>query len=355
MGKKIKIALIFGGRSAEHDISLLSAASIHGGLNKKTYDISSIYIGRDGSWKAVESPAGTESALRRGRSFSFLPWKNKAAGPCGAADIYFPILHGPYGEDGTIQGLLEMADVPYVGAGVLASAAGMDKAVMKTLFGANGLPIVRHRTIDDTAWPGGGRAFIEGIKKSLPLPWFVKPANLGSSVGISKVKTPAKLRAAIDLAFGYDRRIIVEEGIVGREFECSVLGNDHPRASLPGEVIPYRDFYDYSDKYLDGKTEFVVPAKLPRPVVRRIMDLAVGAFKAVGAAGMSRVDFLYEESKRRLFVNEINTIPGFTSISMYPRLWEASGLPFSRLLDELIRLGFERHRMKKRRVDRGPC
>jgi D-alanine-D-alanine ligase len=245
-----------------------------------------------------------------------------------------------------------MADVPYVGAGVLASAAGMDKAVMKTLFMADGLPIVRHKVVDESAWAGGTKSVIDGILEDIPLPCFVKPSNLGSSVGISKVKSPGKLGAALDLAFGYDRRVIVEKGVRGREFECSVLGNDHPRASLPGEVIPHREFYDYADKYIDGKTTFIIPAKIPKPLVRRIMDLAVRAFKSVDASGMSRVDFLHEESTGRLFVNEINTIPGFTAISMFPRLWEASGLPFSRLLDELIRLGFERHRLKKRRVDR---
>ncbi len=352
MIKKTKVALIFGGRSAEHDVSLVSAAAIHGRLDKRAYSVSSIYIGRDGAWKIVDSPLGPESVLKRGRRSSFLPWQSRGTGSF-SADIYFPVLHGPYGEDGTIQGLLEMADVPYVGAGVLASAAGMDKAVMKTLFKADGLPIVRHQVVDETAWEGGKKAVIDGILAGIPLPCFVKPSNLGSSVGISKVKSAGKLRAALDLAFGYDRRVIVEKGVRGSEFECSVLGNDRPRSSLPGEVVPYREFYDYADKYIDGKTTFIVPAKIPKLLVRRIMDLAVRAFKAVDASGMSRVDFLHEESTGRLYVNEINTIPGFTAISMYPRLWEASGLPFSRLLDELIRLGFERHRLKKRRFDRG--
>jgi D-alanine-D-alanine ligase len=352
MDKRIRIALVFGGRSAEHEVSLISAAAVHSRLDKNAYSVSCIYITRDGLWKAVESPLKPESSLSRGPAFPFLPWLNSKAGSAPSADIYFPILHGPYGEDGTIQGLLEMADVPYIGPGVLASAAGMDKVVSKTLFKANGLPVGRYKVVDEIEWAVGKKPVLEDIRKDLALPYFVKPSNLGSSVGITKVKNPGKLRAALDLAFQYDRRVLVEEGIIGKEFECSVLGNDRPRASLPGEVIPHREFYDYDDKYVNGKTTFIVPAKLPPPMIRRIMGLAVRAFKAVGAAGMARVDFLYEDGTKRLCLNEINTIPGFTAISMYPRLWEASGLPFSRLLDELVRLGFERHSQKKRRVDR---
>ena len=352
MDKRIRIALIFGGRSAEHDVSLISAAAVHNRLDKNAYSVSCLYITRDGLWKTVESPLKPESSLSRGRGFPFLPWLSSKAGSAPAADIYFPILHGPYGEDGTIQGLLEMADVPYIGSEVLASAAGMDKVVSKTLFKANGLPVGRYKVVDEIEWAVGKRPVLQDIQKDLALPYFVKPSNLGSSVGITKVKNPGKLRAALDLAFQYDRRVLVEEGIIGKEFECSMLGNDRPRASLPGEVIPHREFYDYDDKYVNGKTTFIVPAKLPPSMVRRIMGLAVRAFKTVGAAGMARVDFLYEDRTKRLYLNEINTIPGFTAISMYPRLWEASGLSFSRLLDELVRLGFERHRAKKRRVDR---
>jgi len=350
---KIRIALLFGGRSAEHEVSLVSAAAVYKNIDKTRYAVSSIFIDKTGQWRRVASPLLPPERLQSGPSSSFLPWEALPALPRRVrADIYFPVLHGPYGEDGTIQGLLEMADVPYVGAGVLASATGMDKAVMKVLFADRKLPIVQHRVIEEAEWKKSRRAILGLIGKEFPLPFFVKPANLGSSVGISKVSERRHAERAIVHAFRYDRKVIVEEGIKGREVECSVLGNDNPRASLPGEVIPYREFYDYRDKYLDGKTRFRIPADLPPPVIRNVQRLAVEAYRAVGCSGMARLDLFLEDGTGKLYVNEINTIPGFTEISMYPKLWGVSGMPFGRLVEELIRLGLERHRQKKRCLER---
>jgi D-alanine-D-alanine ligase len=349
--KKITIALLFGGRSAEHEVSLASAAAVFRNIDKKKFRVASVYITRGGEWKRAASPLLPLEKISRGPAFSFLPWvKGKPAGL--AADIYFPVLHGPYGEDGAIQGLLEMADVPYVGAGVLASAAGMDKAVMKELFARRGLPIVKHLTLLDTEWRREPEAVLAHVRAEFSFPVFVKPANLGSSVGISKVKRAEETAAAIRRAFRCDRKIVVERGVSGRELECSVLGNDEPRASLPGEVFPFREFYDYRDKYIDGKTRFGIPADLPPAKVAEIRSLAVQAYKAVECSGMARMDFFLEEKTDKLYVNEINTIPGFTEISMFPKLWEATGLPFGRLVEELIRLGFEKHKRRKRCLER---
>jgi D-alanine-D-alanine ligase len=350
---KVRIALLFGGRSAEHEVSLVSASAIYKNIDKTRYNVTSIFIDKTGHWRRVASPLLTPEKLQSGPSSSFLPWEALPSLPRRVrADIYFPVLHGPYGEDGTIQGLLEMADVPYVGAGVLASAAGMDKAVMKVLFADRNLPIVRHRVFGEVEWKKCRKAILGLIGKEFPLPFFVKPANLGSSVGISKVKNRGDTERALARAFRYDRKVIVEEGIKGREIECGVLGNDEPRASLPGEVIPYREFYDYRDKYLDGKTRFRIPADLPASVIREVQRLAVEAFLAVECSGMARLDFFLEDGTGKLYVNEINTIPGFTEISMYPKLWGVSGIPFGRLVEELIRLGLERHRRKKRCLER---
>lgn len=348
MSKKIRIGLIFGGRSAEHEVSLMSAAAVCKNLDPKKYDVMNIYIRKEGTWEIIHSPALQDRKPSLEKAGSFLPWRNHGLGPMPSPDIYFPVLHGPYGEDGTIQGLLEMADVPYVGAGVLASAVGMDKALSKAIFENGGLPVVPYRVLLEPEWLRERESLTEGILKELPFPLFVKPSNLGSSVGISKVRSPAELGAAIELAFRYDRKVIVEEGVRGREFECSILGNDHPAASLPGEVIPFREFYDYRDKYVDGKTRFVIPADLSAALTSEIQRQALSAFKAIGGAGMARVDFFYAEEPAKLYLNEVNTIPGFTEISMYPKLWEASGFPFPALVDRLIELGFERHEQKKR-------
>ena len=360
--RKLTIALLFGGRSAEHEVSLVSAAAVYKNINKKKFKVLSLYIDKDGKWKRVASPLLPPEKLAAGPGYDFLPWEVFAPGRAGSgvgpgyprhrADIYFPVLHGPYGEDGTIQGVFEMADVPYVGAGVLASAAGMDKAVAKALFAMNRLPLVKYATLLDSDWKNHREAVLALIRREFALPFFVKPANLGSSVGISKVNERAGTARALNKAFRYDRKILVEEGIKGREIECSVLGNDKPRASLPGEVIPHRDFYDYRDKYLEGKTQFRIPAELPEPKVREVQRLAVEAYKAVNCAGLARIDFFLEDATGKIYLNEINTIPGFTEISMYPKLWGASGIPFGSLVEELIRLGLERHRRKKRCLER---
>lgn len=352
MSKKTVVGLIFGGRSAEHEVSLVSAGAVHKNLDRERYDVRSIYIGRDGRWKPVAAPASDLRTLDAGPAFSFLPWEPGA--PLGGApvDIYFPVLHGPFGEDGTVQGLLEMAGVPYVGTGVLGSAVGMDKAVAKAVLRDRGLPVVPSAVVRETEWRAGAGKVARRVRRALPLPLFVKPANLGSSVGITKVKSYPGLGAALDLAFRYDATALVEKGIAGRELEVSVLGNEAPEASLPGEVIPHNEFYDYDDKYKDGRTAFGIPARLGPQVTARVRALAVAAFEALAGSGLARVDFFLEKGTGRLYINEINTIPGFTEISMYPKLWAVSGLPFPRLLDRLIALGFERHRARKACVER---
>jgi len=346
--KKIKVALLFGGRSAEHEVSLVSAASIYHNLDKKKFEIISIYINRMGSWRVVESPLLSPSSLKKGRFFSFLPWEKKTFHEKVNADIYFPVLHGPYGEDGTVQGLFEMAGVPYVGAAVLESAVAMDKAISKTILKLKKLPVVKHLILLEEEWKAAKDRILSKIKKEFPLPLFVKPSNLGSSVGITKVKKHSQISAAIRTAFLYDRKILVEEGIKGRELECSVLGNENPKASLPGELIPFREFYDYRDKYIEGKTAFQMPAKLSPSIVKKIQHLSIEAYKAIDCSGMARVDYFLENKTSKIYISELNTIPGFTEISMYPKLWEVSGLPYPRLLEKLIRLGFERHKRKKR-------
>ena len=351
---KLTVALLFGGRSAEHEVSLRSARAVFDHLDKSRYRVVSLFIDKAGRWRHIASPHLSVKDLNRGPGRSFLPWQNKNVPSSVRADLYFIILHGPYGEDGTIQGLLEMADVPYTGAGVLASAAGMDKAVMKVLFQAAGLRVAPYRVVRDIEWGADRAGILRRLKREFAVPVFVKPANLGSSVGITKVKAFAAAGAALDLAFRYDRKAIVEKGIVGRELECSVLGNDAPEASLPGEVIPYNEFYDYDDKYQDGRTRFDIPADLPAPMVETIRRQAVAAFHACQGEGMARVDFFLEQATDNLYVSEVNTIPGFTAISMYAKLWEVTGLPFPRLLDRLIGLGLERHRARRRCTARKP-
>jgi len=346
--RKDKVALLFGGRSAEHEVSIVSAGSVYKNLDKEKYTPSCIYINKQGLWREVESPFLQQADLEKGPFLTFLPWGNQGSLSLIDADIYFPVLHGPYGEDGTVQGLFEMADVPYVGAAVLASAVGMDKAIAKSLFHGKKLPVVKYSVLLEHQWNQGPEETMAEIKEKFTFPFFIKPANLGSSVGISKVSDEGQTRSAIRHAFRYDAKILIEQGIRGREFECSVLGNLHPEASLPGEIIPYRDFYDYRDKYIEGKTSFKIPAELPQDMVEKVQNLAVAAFQAIGGSGMARVDFFLQEGTQKLFLNEINTIPGFTEISMYPKLWEVSGLPYPQLLDKLIALGFQRHKNKKR-------
>jgi len=340
--QRIKVALLFGGRSAEHEISLISAASIFSHLDKEKFEILSIYINREGLWRRVPSPLKPQEELNSGKFFSFLPWNSSFFSHELQADIYFPVLHGPFGEDGTIQGLLELAGVPYVGAGVLASALGMDKAMCKKIWQSYDLPVVPHLTLTLSQWHIQKELLLAEIQEKFNLPLFVKPANLGSSVGITKVIENSQLEKAISRAFSYDQKILIEKAITGREIECSVLGNDHPRASLPGEIIPSREFYDYQDKYLENKAQLIVPAELSPEKVKEIQNLSVKAFQAIEGQGMARVDFFLEKESHQVYLNEINTIPGFTAISMYPRLWEVSGIPYSQLLEELIQLGFER-------------
>src|SRR5271167_1006867 len=390
--KKLRVGILFGGRSGEHEVSLLSAASVLNAIDKDKYDVVPIGITKDGRWLTAEhaenllqgklvlesrqlragDPETTPAAavLARGeavvvppepvhRQSGLVPFQTDAAMTRRAAansinvDVIFPVLHGTFGEDGTIQGLLELADIPYVGAGVLGSAAGMDKDVMKRLFRDAGLPMVKHVTVLRSAWreqPKNVRKFIES---ALKYPVFVKPANLGSSVGISKVHGPSELAAAMDEAAQFDRKLVIEQGVGGdkakaREIECSVLGNDNPSASVPGEIVPIKEFYDYDAKYLVEGSRPIIPADLPKGKLKEVQKLAIAAFQAVDCSGLARVDFLMDPRSGKMYVNEINTMPGFTSISMYPKLWEASGLSYPELLDRLIELAIERHEDRQR-------
>ena len=318
---KLRVAVIYGGRSGEHEISLRSAESIMKAMDRSKYEIAEYFISKDGKW----------------RPKPILP----EPGAHPDIDVVFPVLHGTFGEDGTVQGLLELADLPYVGAGVLGSSLSMDKEMMKRVCHERGLPVVEYVTL------ARGCMDTDDVVTRLPFPVFVKPANLGSSVGISKARDRAELEKALALAAGYDRKIIVERGIDGREFECSVLGNENPEASLPCEVFPSREFYDYEDKYLLDKAKFQFPADLPAEKTAELRRLAVACYQAVECEGMARVDFLLEGATGRLYINEINTIPGFTSISMYPKMWEHSGLAYPKLIDRLIDLARERHAAKK--------
>ncbi|HVC18984.1 MAG TPA: D-alanine--D-alanine ligase family protein [Vicinamibacterales bacterium] len=386
--KKLRIGVIYGGRSSEHEISLASAASVLMNLDRTRYEPVPVRIERDGRWTLADrAPAAISAAdvieaartqlarpARPGRETYLAPRPGEdtlltvdrpGAGDGAAADaagleqarvaglgldVVFPVLHGPYGEDGTVQGLLELADVPYVGAGVLASAVGMDKAMMKLVFAASGLPIVDYLVVSRRDWLADRGRVAAAVTARLPLPVFVKPANLGSSVGISKVKEAGQLGAALDLAATFDRRIVVEAAVPrAREIECAVLGNDEPEASVPGEVVPSREFYDYEAKYLDEGSTLRIPAPLTEAQAAEVRRLAVAAFRAIDGAGLARVDFLMDGGAGTLYVNEVNTIPGFTTISMYPKLWEATGLAYPALLDRLIALALERHADKAQR------
>jgi D-alanine-D-alanine ligase len=354
MNARLKVAVLFGGRSGEHEVSLVSAASVAAGL-RASHDVLCVLIDKAGRWLLQEGqeprPAGGEPVFLapvpdEGGRLRRLADARELARP----DVFFPVLHGPYGEDGTVQGLFELAAVPYVGAGVAASAASMDKAMMKALFARAGLPQVDYRVLlrrDD--------ALEARCIEELGLPVFVKPANLGSSVAVAKVKAEGELGPALDAAFAYDRKVVVERGVLAREVEVSVLGNEAPEASLPGEILPDREFYDYDSKYSpESRTELVIPARLDLPATAEVRGLGVAAFLAVDAAGFARVDFFLERETGRFLVNEINTIPGFTSISMYPKLWAASGIPYPALLARLVALGVERHAARARlRTDYG--
>ena len=403
--KKLRVGILFGGRSGEHEVSLLSAASVLHAINKDKYEVVPIGITKDGRWLTAEhaenllqgkivleprqlragDPETTPAAavLARGeavivppepvhRQSGLVPFQSEATLTRRASDrainvdVIFPVLHGTFGEDGTIQGLLELADIAYVGAGVLGSAAGMDKDIMKSLFIAAGIPIVKHVTILRSAWEldskkNGGKKIQKVVESKLKYPVFVKPANLGSSVGISKAHNRKELGPAIEEAAKFDRKIVIEQGVGGkkkkaREIECSVLGNDDPTASVPGEIVPGKEFYDYTAKYVDEGSQLIIPAKLSKADTKRVQELAIAALQAVDCSGLARVDFLMEpasgkgsrKKSGRIYLNEINTMPGFTAISMYPKLWAASGLAYADLIDRLIQLGIERHEDKKK-------
>jgi D-alanine-D-alanine ligase len=393
MTKKLRVGILFGGRSGEHEVSLLSAASILNAIDRKKFDVVPIGITKEGHWLAAAEahdllegdasavarrlragdPEATPGAklLHEGIPTLFAPEPADASttalaerradgqspqGGHSSLDVVFPVLHGTFGEDGTIQGLFELAGIAYVGSGVLGSAAGMDKDVMKRLFAQAALPIVKHVTLLRAEWEKSPRKAVTRVEAALTYPVFVKPANLGSSVGISKAHDRNELGPALDLAARYDRKLIVEQGVGGkkgkaRELEVAVLGNDDPKASVVGEIVPGKEFYDYEAKYLSEGSVPIIPAKLSKSETRRIREMAVAAFRACDLAGLARVDFLMEpDGKRRIFLNEVNTLPGFTQISMYPKLWEASGVPYKDLITRLIELALDRQQEKNRTV-----
>jgi D-alanine-D-alanine ligase len=378
--KRLRVGVLYGGRSGEHEVSVASAAAVIANLDRARYEPIPIRIDKDGRWAIADRPPTATSAgevIEQARLEAARPARSGrevhlVARPSEETilsierrvtrndddtqalvtglnlDVIFPVLHGPYGEDGTIQGLLELANVPYVGAGVLASAVGMDKALMKLVFVASGLPVCAYRVVLRADWKQRHEAIAADLASALKFPLFVKPANLGSSVGISKAKTAAELPEAMDLAGEFDRKIVVEAAVPeAREIECAVLGNDAPEASVPGEVVPSREFYDYEAKYIDDSSKIIIPADLEPAAAREIQRLAIAAFQAIDCAGMARVDFLLARKSRKIFVNEVNTIPGFTTISMYSKMWGASGVAYPALLDRLIALARERHAEKQ--------
>jgi D-alanine-D-alanine ligase len=398
--KRLRVGVIYGGRSGEHEVSLASAAAVFANLDRAKYEPVPIRVDKDGRWTIADRPPTAMSAAetieharleashavghhvstpnpththghtphhRNAREVYLVAHpseetilsidRKQGRGTDDEAhalvtgmglDVMFPVLHGPYGEDGTVQGLLELANLPYVGCGVLASAVGMDKAMMKVVFVARGLPIVNHVVVLRRDWLADPQKVESAVSSRLKYPVFVKPANLGSSVGISKVKRPEDLRAAIDLAAEYDRKIVIEEGVPSaRELECAVLGNDDPEVSVAGEVIPSREFYDYEAKYLDEGSRTIIPADLPEGLANEVRQLARDAFVAIDGAGLARVDFLLDRERGRLYVNEVNTLPGFTTISMYAKLWAATGVDYPQLLERLVQLAVDRHTEKQ--------
>jgi D-alanine-D-alanine ligase len=378
LSERVRVGVLFGGRSGEHEVSLASADSILRYIDRSKYEVVPIGITREGRWLASGDPL---AALKSGQAPESLPpgddretvvpaallpdpvagglvtWSESGGTSqlrdLATVDVVFPVLHGTYGEDGTIQGLLEIAGLPYVGAGVLGSALGMDKGKMKWQFRARGLPVANFLEFRRSRLEHDREAVLNEIESTLGLPAFVKPACLGSSVGVSKVRTRTELGAGLELAAEYDDRLIAEQAINARELECSVLGNDDPVASVVGEIIPAHEFYDYEAKYLDEGSRLIIPADVDEGVANEIRSMAVQAFLAIDCAGMARVDFFLENESNRVLLNEINTIPGFTNISMYPKLWEASGLSYADLIDRLIQLAIERHRDRARnRVNR---
>ena len=365
--KKIRIGLIFGGRSGEHEVSLASATSIMANLDKDKYEVVPIAITKEGSWllgteprrlSAAEQDTSAESSVEQTTAVTLtgdprlrrlIPVQSgDEIGNRGALDVIFPVLHGTYGEDGALQGLLEMANVPYVGCGVLGSALGMDKEKMKMIFGSVGLPTVEYLVCRRHEWEHSPEVIMNAVEESLGYPNFVKPVNLGSSVGVSKAHDRHELEHAINVAAEYDHKIIIERGLDCREVECAVLGNEQPIVSVVGEVISSNEFYDYRAKYIDGKSQIIIPADIAREVAEEVRRQALQAFLALDLNGLARVDFFIEKGTNKVYINEVNTLPGFTEISMYPKLWEASGLPYPELLDRLIELAIERHADRQR-------
>jgi D-alanine-D-alanine ligase len=369
--KKLRVGVIFGGRSGEHEVSIRSARAVIETLDKAKFEIVPVAITEEGKWLSPSEAA----ALLPPSTEALIPPEVRSASPDAIAilgdpshqglvslkttgfsaaplDVVFPVLHGPFGEDGTIQGLLEMANIPYVGCGVLASSCGMDKVAMKALFAQAGLPVCRYTWFLRSQWQSNAAVIKRTVKRELGFPCFVKPANLGSSVGVSKAVDDASLTRAIQLAAEYDRKVLVEEGLDAREIECAVIGNDEPQASLPGEYVIHQEsarFLDYTEKYAStGNVEFVVPAPLSQAVTKQIQRLALRAFKAVDGSGLARVDFFLRRDTRELLVNELNTMPGLTEVSGFPKMWAASGMQFRSVLNKLVELAFERHRDKAR-------
>jgi D-alanine-D-alanine ligase len=367
--KKIRIGLIFGGRSGEHEVSLASAESVMENLDRDKYEIVPIGITKEGSWLLgteprtlrLAEPNDTHDTHAKGettravtltgdpRLRRLIPVENgEELGNQGAIDVIFPVLHGTYGEDGALQGLLEMANVPYVGCGVLGSALGMDKEKMKLVFQAVGLPVADYLLYRRNQWERSPEFILDAVEQQLGFPCFVKPVNLGSSVGVNKAHDRIELEHAINVAAEYDRKIIIERGLNCREVECAVLGNDEPIASVVGEVISSNEFYDYRAKYIDGKSQVVIPADIARETAEEVRRQAVQAFIALDLSGLARVDFFIEKETEQVYINEVNTLPGFTTISMYPKLWEASGLSYAQLMDRLIELAIESHEDRQR-------
>ncbi len=345
------VALIFGGRSAEHDVSILSAQSVARAAPRESIEIVPICLTWDGRFASPDRSAlileGKETSATADSGFAFEEWLRE-----GWADVVFPLIHGTGGEDGALQGYLETIGVPYVGSGVTASAIGMDKHHMKQAFAAAKLPVVEHVPVSESEWRREPDRVSRSVVNTMRLPYFVKPANSGSSVGVTKVKKDVDLAAGIEHALQFDAKVLIERGIDAREIEVAVLGNDDPRASVAGEINTGREFYDYEDKYIDDRSSVTIPAKLPKEKAEELRRLAVTAFRAIGASGFARVDFFLERGTNRIYVNEINTIPGFTRISMYPKLWEATELKYGRLIERLVELGIEKARERTARRER---
>lgn len=367
MNKKINVAIVFGGRSGEHEVSLMSATSVIKAIDKERYHVVPIGITKEGSWMLYDGPVekiesgeweGISNKLLKenpkDNTFSVIPMGGEKTSSVGhpippnlaeKIDVIFPVLHGPYGEDGTIQGLFEMADIPYVGAGVLASAVGMDKVFTKRIFEQLGLSIGKYMVVMRKKLRENKEAYIALIEQNFEYPVFIKPANLGSSVGITKAHDRAELIQGLEEAAKHDRKILVEEFINGREIECAVLGNDNPMVSVAGEILPSKEFYDYHAKYFDdGKSKLMIPAEIPEEKAQEIRDMAIKAYKAIDCTGLARVDFFLHKDTMKVYINEINTMPGFTKYSMYPLLWQATGLPYDQLIDKLIQLAIERYK-----------